>query len=374
MSIPSTTSPADADAGPPARFRLTAQESAEAADLVQRVAKTFSSPSDPELLRQLPLLAAELPLRLREFLRRFSLDELDGCCVISGLLADDERIGPTPDDWQGRESPKPEFPEEMQLPLYSALLGEPFGWSTQQDGHFVNDVFPVRKYETERLGTGSKTQLTLHTEDAFHPYRADYILLSALRNPNQVPTTVAELDIEQLSSDHLDVLFEERFRVIPDTSHLPKNNAIRSEADRAYFRRIERLTTESAPASLLFGSRERPFLRFDETHMSPREGDTEARAAFDALRAHLLDSRYSCHLDAGDLLIINNHRAVHGRDPFTPKYDGTDRWLKRINVTTDLRKSADMRGRLGPRLVGLFSAHASLELFDRPGKVVEQLL
>jgi len=41
-------------------------------------------------------------------------------------------------------------------------------------------------------------------------------------------------------------------------------------------------------------------------------------------------------LDDGDLLVIDNDRAVHGRTAFTPRYDGTDRWLRRALVVTSL--------------------------------------
>ena len=50
---------------------------------------------------------------------------------------------------------------------------------------------------------------------------------------------------------------------------------------------------------------------------------------------------------AGDLLIIDNTVAVHGRSPFTPRFDGTDRWLQRTFVVSDLAPSAaDRRGRV----------------------------
>jgi len=213
-------------------------------------------------------------------------------------------------------------------------------------------VFPVREYEKERLGTGSLTQLTLHTEDAFHPYRADYVILAALRNPDRSPTTISELDPDELDEADLDLLLTECFEVIPDTSHLPKNNTATSADESAYFRSIERLMAADRRVAVLFGSRARPFLRFDETYMRAPVDDAAAGRAFAAVRALLLRRRLACPVDAGDLLFLNNHRVVHGREPFTPRYDGTDRWLKRVNVTTDLRKSADMRGRLGPRLVG----------------------
>jgi alpha-ketoglutarate-dependent taurine dioxygenase len=50
-------------------------------------------------------------------------------------------------------------------------------------------------------------------------------------------------------------------------------------------------------------------------------------------------------LQAGDVLVIDNERAVHGRTPFVPRYDGTDRWLKRALVVTSL-PAIDMVGRV----------------------------
>jgi alpha-ketoglutarate-dependent taurine dioxygenase len=48
-------------------------------------------------------------------------------------------------------------------------------------------------------------------------------------------------------------------------------------------------------------------------------------------------------LQAGDICFIDNYRAVHGRRPFKARYDGTDRWLKRVNIARDLRKSRGLR-------------------------------
>ena len=41
-------------------------------------------------------------------------------------------------------------------------------------------------------------------------------------------------------------------------------------------------------------------------------------------------------LRPGDLLIINNRKAVHGRLPFRARFDGKDRWLERAYFRTDL--------------------------------------
>lgn len=35
-------------------------------------------------------------------------------------------------------------------------------------------------------------------------------------------------------------------------------------------------------------------------------------------------------LDAGDLLILKNNRTLHGRSPYSPRYDDSDRWVQRF--------------------------------------------
>jgi alpha-ketoglutarate-dependent taurine dioxygenase len=73
--------------------------------------------------------------------------------------------------------------------------------------------------------------------------------------------------------------------------------------------------------------------------MSCEEGNDEAGEALDALIKAMDESLTDLVLQPGSFLFIDNYRAVHGRKPFKATYDGKDRWLKRINVTRDLRKS-----------------------------------
>jgi L-asparagine oxygenase len=41
-------------------------------------------------------------------------------------------------------------------------------------------------------------------------------------------------------------------------------------------------------------------------------------------------------LETGDLIVIDNAVTVHGRTAFDAKYDGTDRWLKRVVVRKEI--------------------------------------
>lgn len=44
-------------------------------------------------------------------------------------------------------------------------------------------------------------------------------------------------------------------------------------------------------------------------------------------------------LAPGEVLVVDNDLAVHGRVPFRARYDGSDRWLKRASVRVPGRRS-----------------------------------
>ena len=56
-------------------------------------------------------------------------------------------------------------------------------------------------------------------------------------------------------------------------------------------------------------------------------------------------------LQPGDIAFIDNYRAVHGRESFRARYDGTDRWLKRLNITRNLRGSRAWRPAADHRII-----------------------
>ncbi|SER28274.1 guanitoxin biosynthesis L-enduracididine beta-hydroxylase GntD [Lentzea albida] len=329
-------------------YTLSSEEAAEAENLTLRLAKEYSGPADEQLLRDLPLLAAELPVGQRRFLRDFALEDELGYAVVRGHTIDDARIGPTPEHWRGRPVPTPEFAEEILLLLHGSLLGEPFGWKTQQDARLVHDIFPIKGFETEQMGIGSTDTLTLHTEDAFHPWRADYLLLECLRNPDKVATIVSEPDLRSLDADVLELLHEPNFLIRPDDSHLAKHNV--TKGVDAEFSEIDEMKADDNRVAVLYGSREHPYIRIDPYFMETPT-DPAARRALQAVSDLLEASCLDVALEPGDVLIINNHRLAHGRQAFQARYDGTDRWLKRVSITTDLRKSHERRVSATARLI-----------------------
>jgi alpha-ketoglutarate-dependent taurine dioxygenase len=70
----------------------------------------------------------------------------------------------------------------------------------------------------------------------------------------------------------------------------------------------------------------------------------EANHALLHLKVAIRDSIVDYILETGDLMLINNNTAVHGRKPFIARYDGTDRWLKRVLIRTSSTPSNQIEG------------------------------
>ena len=331
------------------RFELQDDEIRSIQALLAGLSREHESVEEPSFHQQAPFYAHDLPRRLRAELLRFKLQEPDeGVLVVAGYPIDQSRLGPTPPhwNWQAQQPGKPtSLQEEMLAVLLGSLLGHCIGWATQQDGRVVHDLLPIAAHRHEQIGSGSEQALWWHTEDAFHPFRGDYIGMACLRNPDHVPTTYASLAGVKLDPRHLELLFEPHFTIQPDQSHQVQNNSaqrVENEQLRQAYERIQQLNREGQRIAVLFGDPAAPYLRLDPYFMGPADSP-EAQEAFDALCRALDAQLREVALAPGDVCLIDNFKAVHGRKPFKARYDGTDRWLKRINVVRDLRKSRTAR-------------------------------
>ena len=328
------------------KIELTGGEVEAIHALLSELAVRYASVEDPVFLHNVAVHAHELPRRLRHHLNEFKLFEpTSALCLISGYPVDDERIGPTPEHWKNRPQPSPTLREEIFFVLVSSLIAEPIGWSTQQDGHVVHDLCPIREHEKEQIGTGSEQDIWWHTEDAFHPLRGDYIGLMCLRNFDRVATTFANLEDLGLSEEEVRLLAQPVFPIRPDDSHRLKNksNGHQDDAElQAAYEEIERMSQQPLKIAVLEGDLRTPYIRLDPYFMEPAE-DPAARRAFERL-TQVIDARLQdVVLEPGDCCFLDNLQSVHGRRSFKARYDGRDRWLKRINLTRDLRRSRGAR-------------------------------
>lgn len=336
---------------------LTPEDNAELAPLLTTLAKTFSMIEDPGLIRRAPVSAAGLPARLLEFLEEFRIGEPSALAMISGLPVDEEQLGPTPGHWRDSQYGSPSFLQEIFFLLCASALGDVFGWATQQDGRIMHDVLPIKGHEHYEIGSNSLQHLSWHTEDAFHPCRGDYVALMCLKNPDRVETVACATSDIRWENVDVDALFEPEFTIMPDNSHQPQN-AAESSGDpdvdmlRAQsFQLIQSWNDHPEKRPLLAGDRSDPYLSLDPYHMHSEGWPERAQRAFGQLCAEIEAGLKPIRLRPGDCLFIDNFRAVHGRNSFLPHYDGSDRWLKRLNITRNIRGSRAWRLSADSRII-----------------------
>jgi Fe(II)/alpha-ketoglutarate-dependent arginine beta-hydroxylase len=319
-------------------YRLDADEAAELRAAASRLGDSHGAPDLPEFYDRDHMAEELLPARLRGFLLSYRRTEGAAACLVHGFPLDDEQLGPTPEHWREAIESKAAREQELWLAMCGMVLGDPFGWATLQQGRIIQNILPIRGDENRQSGYGSESLLEFHTEDGFHPNRCDYLLLFGLRNPDRVPTVVASVRDVRLSDDDRTVLAEDRFHILPDTEHIRQLEA--QTPGHPALVKLYDMVDRPVPTAVLFGDRFNPYLRIDRPFMHVRPGDTEAEAALDRLMDELQRVQRNVSVGPGSLLIVDNYRAVHGRLPFTPRYDGTDRWLKKLTVSRNLRRHA----------------------------------
>jgi L-asparagine oxygenase len=216
---------------------------------------------------------------------------------------------------------------ECALLTVAKMLGEPVGYLPEHGGQIVQNLVPVKAAAYRQVSTSSAVTLGFHTETAFHPHRPHFLLLLCLRGDSNARTTLctAADALKELDQPTIETLRKPLFRTRPDESFLHDGAA-------AQFGPL---------APVIFGSAASPHLSFDEELM---QGETvEAAAALQALATAVARRQTAIVLGTGDLLIIDNRRAVHGRSPFAARFDGTDRWLQRAFVVDSLAASENER-------------------------------
>jgi Fe(II)/alpha-ketoglutarate-dependent arginine beta-hydroxylase len=329
-------------------FKLSADDIAMIDEIVVELSRQFDTVESEEFQRMAQIYADELPRNLRIAFNDYRSTERDGAFLLSGLPVDDAEIGPTPAHWANKPEPSPSLRQDIAFYLLASLLGEPIAWATQQDGYVMHDILPIKGHEKEQIGSGSEELLTWHTEDAYHPLRTDYLGLMCLRNPDGAETTMADVADVRLDDVTRKVLSEQRFVIMPDHSHRAANRGSEAYDDPKVAELIarshdmvEQALLSPEPVAVLFGSPDDPYLRLDPHFMG--EHDAVEREALETIGAKLDDALIGVVLQPGDVCFIDNYRMVHGRKPFRARFDGTDRWLRRLNVARDLRKSRQFR-------------------------------
>ncbi len=299
-------------------FSLSDSDRQNIRDLLNRIIGDSSNTEEHTFLESAAILASELPRSIRECIYDFKLWESSAALLITRNPISSQDIGPTPDShWRPGEK-RPLGVAQILHGLYSSLLGEPFGFETQQYGRIFNDLIPLKGMPSN--SSSGSGDIGLHTEDCFQPFMPDYLGLMCLRNEQRAKTTVSSIWNVELPEEIRRVLWEERFA--------PKLSIINS-------------TEAVAKRSVLFGDPAQPYMRFGS--IDYETCDLEATAAMRFLATLLERNRQTITLNQGDCLYVDNYYAVHGRAAYQAEYGANGRWFSRLVMARDLRKTRTFR-------------------------------
>jgi L-asparagine oxygenase len=184
--------------------------------------------------------------------------------------------------------------------------------------------------ENNQTSVGSTIELEVHTEQAFSRFKPDLLSLGCLRGDLNAFTYILPVGriLDNLESEEIELLFRPLWKTKVDLSFKLNGNEFIDGDVRG-------------PLSILNGSLLDPTLVFDQDLMF---GTTEFA---EVMIAKIVDIYYNhrikYNLQPGEIILIDNNRAIHGRSSFFPRYDGNDRFLLRSFATFDYKKSAYAR-------------------------------
>ncbi|GAA2774966.1 clavaminate synthase Cs1 [Streptomyces showdoensis] len=266
-------------------------------------------------------LAQELPYEISDTLDAFNqVGNGDGYLLLRGLaVEEDHELPPTP-----TSTPAPVERRRLNMEAYLAILGRRLGLHTGyaelRAGTVYHDVYPSPGAHHLSSET-SETLLEFHTEMAYHTLQPNYVMLACSR-----------ADHERTAETLVGSIRKAFGLLDPGTVDRLYDRKQPCEVDVAFRGGIED-PGAIARVKPLYGSEDDPLLGYDRELLKPHEGpDAEAVAK---LSQALDDVTEGVFLTPGDVLIIDNFRTTHARTPFTPRWDGKDRWLHRVYIRTN---------------------------------------
>jgi L-asparagine oxygenase len=302
-------------------------------DVIVKIASELCvSPSeDAELFcKSAKLLSDKIPQRIKNILIDFAkYGNKKGFIIIkinlNDILLDNNNIlPPTPDNNNSKIGEKTIFAGIQAILIH--VISEMIAYEAEGYGRLFQDVIPIKKMESEQTSVGSNTELEIHTEQAFSKLRPDILSLACIRGDVNAKTYILPVNIilDILSEYEKILLRKPLWKIGVDLSFKLHGKQFLDGEIRG-------------PISIINGSQDDPILIFDQDLMF---GITEeANQLIKKIVEIYYNHRFQHNLNAGELILIDNKRAVHGRSAFIPKYDGKDRFLIRCFSVFDYEKS-----------------------------------
>jgi len=304
---------------------VTLEVSAEAADAMRDTLRYAPDPNadvERAIAMGVSAVASNLePAALQTLIEFASNPEAPGVAVISGLPVD-VFLGRTPEFGEPSREKATHVTEAVHLG-FMTFFGRIYAFDREKGGRPVHEIVPQRLKQDSYSNAGSKRKLGIHTEAAaLGDASPEFLSLYGLRQDHEKQAYTYTADIRDALL-YLDSTTIESLRGANFDLEVPESFA-------------ENGVDMTIRTAVVSGPEATPQL---VVNMDRMKGITpKAIEALEALKAAFEREEVlrQTKIRAGDLVIIANRRAGHGRSTFTPRFDGYDRWLQRTYVTPTL--------------------------------------
>jgi L-asparagine oxygenase len=280
---------------------------------------------------------AKIPQRIRSILSEFVEQGSEtGYLLFRGFPVNVNSIEKTPIGNTFHIGEKTELAKVQSIIV--STIGEMIAYEAEGGGRLFQDIVPIQTMATQQTSLSSRKELEIHTEQAFSNLRPDILSLACLRGDTGAFTYVLPVHkiMENMSPDEIDIMHRPLWNTGVDLSFKLNGNEFIEGDIRG-------------PFPILRDG----FIRFDQDLMC---GITEsANTIIQRIVDIYYNHRFVHSLRPGEIILIDNRRALHGRSPFFPKYDGYDRFLIRCFSTIDYEKSEYARENGGRIVAAIYS-------------------
>ena len=218
------------------------------------------------------------------------------------------------------------------------VISDIIAYEAEGYGRIFQDVVPIQSMATVQTSLGSNTELEIHTEQAFSKLRPDILSLACLRGDYSAYTYVLPVQkiIDNMTESEIELLHKPLWETGVDLSFKLNGHEFIEGDTRG-------------PIPILNNGN----LVFDQDLMSgiTEEAEQLIHKIVDIYYKHRIEH----NMKPGEIILIDNNHAVHGRSPFFPKFDGKDRFLIRCFSTFDYDKSSYARLDSGRVVRAIFS-------------------
>ena len=224
--------------------------------------------------------------------------------------------------------------------LLVSFISNLVSYEAEGYGRIFQDIVPDVTMKNEQSSVGSNKELEIHTEQAFSKLKPDFLSLACVRGDKSALTYILPLNtiLRYLDENDKKLLRIPLWKIGVDYSFKQHGNEFIDGNERGPIPIIN-INGEDTEADA------DPTLVFDQDLMI---GVTEeANEIIKKITNIYYEHRIQHCLQPGEIMIINNNKALHGRSGFTPKYDGKDRFLIRCFGMTNEKYEKTLYAREG---------------------------